>query len=308
MSFPYLSDVIYYLTGIRLPLPFATFGIMVALATLAAAACLRRELRRLHAEGRIGSARRLVKDEHGRRRPAEVAAHTLVGDFTMVVLFAGILGARLFHILENGDMFLRDPLAMIFSRSGLSVFGGLIVGALAGLVLLRRWRIRVRPFLDAIAPALMLGYAIGRLGCQIAGDGDWGTVADMALKPSWLPTWLWAQTYDNNIYGELIAAPGVYPTPVYESLMALGCFAVLWAMRRHPFQAGWLFSAYLLMAGVERLVIEQIRVNVKFELYGVHFTQAEFIATVFIAMGAVGMALLGRRVLPGVLGGTPTSS
>jgi phosphatidylglycerol:prolipoprotein diacylglycerol transferase len=306
MAFPYLSDLVYFLTGIRLPLPFATFGIMVALATLAAAACLRSELRRLHAGGRIGNAWRLMKNEHGQRRPVEVPAHTLVGDFTMVVLFAGILGARLFHILENGDMFLRDPLAMIFSRSGLSVFGGLIVGALAGLVLLRRWRIRVRPFLDAIAPALMLGYAIGRLGCQIAGDGDWGIAADMALKPSWLPTWLWAQTYDNNIYGELIAAPGVYPTPIYESGMALGCFAVLWAMRRHPFRTGWLFSAYLLLAGVERLLIEQIRVNVRFELYGVHFTQAEFIATLFIVMGAAGMAGLGRRALPGVLRGTPT--
>jgi len=308
MAFPYLSDVIYFLTGVRLPLPFATFGIMVALGTLAAAACLRRELRRLHDSGRIGSARRLVKDEHGQRRPAEVPVHTLVGDFTMVVLVAGILGARLFHILENGDMFLQDPWSMIFSRSGLSVFGGLIVGALAGLVLLRRWRIRVRPFLDAIAPALMLGYAIGRLGCQIAGDGDWGRAADMALKPAWLPTWLWAQTYDNNIYGEIIATPGVYPTPIYESVMALGCFAVLWALRRHPFQAGWLFSAYLLLAGIERLSIEQIRVNVQFEFHGVHFTQAEFIAAGFIVMGTIGMAMLGRRGLPSGLGGTPAAS
>jgi len=247
MAFPYLSDVIYFLTGLRLPLPFATFGIMVALGTLAAAACLRRALRRLHDSGRIGSARRLVKDEHGQRRPAEVPVHTLVGDFTMVVLVAGILGARLFHILENGDMFLQDPWSMIFSRSGLSVFGGLIVGALAGLVLLRRWRVRVRPFLDAIAP-------------------------------------------------------------IYKSVMALGCFAVLWALRRHPFQAGWLFSAYLLLAGIERLLIEQIRVNVQFEFHGVHFTQAEFIAAGFIVMGTIGMAMLGRRGLPSGLGGTPAAS
>jgi len=152
----------------------------------------------------------------------------------------------------------------------------------------------------------MLGYAIGRLGCQIAGDGDWGIAADMALKPSWLPTWLWAQTHDNNIYSELIAAPGVYPTPVYESAMALACFGVLWALRRHPFQAGWLFSAYLLLAGIERLLIEQIRVNIRFALYGMHFTQAEFIAVLFIAMGAAGMMLLGRRALPCAFGGTPT--
>lgn len=76
--------------------------------------------------------------------------------------------------------------------------------------------------------------------------------------------------------------------------MALAWFGVLWALPRHPFGAGWLFSAYLLLAGVERLLIEQIRVNVRFALYGVHVTQGEPIAVLFIAMGAVGMALLGR--------------
>jgi phosphatidylglycerol:prolipoprotein diacylglycerol transferase len=291
MSFPYLSDLVYFLTGYRLPLPFAMFGILVAIAALTAGAFLKRELHRLHLDGRIGMAR---------RGTVEAAPQALVGDFTIIVLIAGIAGARLFHILEHLDQFFMDPLSMIFSRSGLSVFGGLIVGACAGLVLVRRWGLGVRPFLDAIAPALMLGYAIGRLGCQIAGDGDWGTTADMALKPAWLPGWLWAQTYENNIYGEIIAAPGVYPTPIYETLMALGCFAALWALRKHPFQAGWLFSVYLLLAGVERLLIEQIRVNVQFALYGIQVTQAEFIAFVFVLAGTIGMATLGRRSASGI--------
>jgi phosphatidylglycerol:prolipoprotein diacylglycerol transferase len=286
MSFPYLSDLVYALTGYRLPLPFAMFGLFVAFAMLAAGACLKHELQRLHLGGRIGTARRGASD---------VAPHTLVSDFTFVVLLAGVAGARLFHILENLDMFFVDPLSMIFSRSGLSVFGGLIVGGFAGLVFLRRRTISVPPFLDAIAPAMMLGYAIGRIGCQVSGDGDWGTAANMALKPAWLPTWLWAQTYENNIFGVVISAPGVYPTPIYETLMALGCFAVLWAVRKHPFRAGWLFSVYLVLAGVERLLIEQIRVNVRFELYGVTFTQAEFIAVLFLALGIAGMAILGRR-------------
>jgi len=82
---------------------------------------------------------------------------------------------------------------------------------------------------DAVAPALMLGYAVGRLGCQISGDGDWGIPADMALKPGWLPAWLWAQTYANNIFGAAIAPPGVYPTPIYETLLSLAAFGVLWA-------------------------------------------------------------------------------
>lgn len=295
MSFPYLSDLVYYLTGYQLPLPFAMFGLFVAFGALAGGACLRHELARLYRAGRIGAAVRRVKGRDGTTREAEVEPAALVGDFTFIVLLSGVVGARVFHILEHVDAFLADPLPMIFTRSGLSIFGGLVVGAVAGLVLLRRWRIGARPFMDAIAPALMLGYAIGRLGCQVSGDGDWGIAADLAAKPAWLPTWLWAQTYDNNIFGEVLAAPGVYPTPIYESAMALACFAVLWALRRHPFRAGWLFSVYLLLAGAERLLIEQIRVNVRFDLLGMRVTQAEFIAVAFLAAGAAGAALLGRR-------------
>jgi phosphatidylglycerol:prolipoprotein diacylglycerol transferase len=209
-------------------------------------------------------------------------------------LLAGVVGARLFHILENMDMFLADPVSMIFSRSGLSIFGGLIFGAFAGLVLLHRWQMRARPFLDAVAPAMMLGYAIGRLGCQVSGDGDWGIAANMALKPTWLPSWLWAQTYHNNIAGIMIANPGVYPTPIYETLMATGCFALLWAARKHPFQPGWLYAFYLILAGIERLLIEQIRVNVRLHFYGVDFTQAELISLIFLSVGVVGIVVLSR--------------
>ena len=290
MSYPYLSDVVKALTGIDLPLPFATFGILVACAMFAAAACLTAELRRMYEAGSLQPGRRLVDGNWVTKAP-----HELVSNLTMLVMLTGIVGARIFHILENTHQFALDPWAMIFSRSGLSVFGGLIVGTVAGLVYVRRWQLPVRPMLDAVAPAMMLGYAIGRLGCQVSGDGDWGIAANMALKPDWLPAWFWAQTYDNNIYGEVIAAPGVYPTPVYESLMALGCFALLWALRKHTFRTGWLFSLYLLLAGVERLLIEQIRVNPPYSFAGIHATQAELIATGLIAAGLVGMVLLGRR-------------
>ncbi|GJI99578.1 hypothetical protein RugamoR64_01170 [Duganella rhizosphaerae] len=286
MSYPYLSDVIKAWTGYELPLPLATFGLFVALGALAAGALLRAELKRLYQAGRIGPAR-----VRGREAPPQ----DVVSDLTMVVLVAGIFGARLFHILEHTDQFAADPMSMIFTRSGLSIFGGLIVGTLAGMVCVRRWRLPVRPLLDAAAPAMMIGYAIGRIGCQVSGDGDWGIAANMALKPDWLPTWLWAQTYDNNIYGELIALPGVYPTPIYETAMALLCFALLWALRKHAFRIGWLFSVYLMLAGVERLLIEQIRVNPLFNVAGLHATQAEIIAVTLIVLGAIGTLILSLR-------------
>ena len=286
MSYPFLSDVVKAWTGYDVPLPLATFGLFVALGALAAAVCFRAELGRLYDAGKLRAA--LVAG-------AQVPPQTVVSDFMVVVMIAGVVGARLFHILEHGQQFMADPMSMIFTRSGLSIFGGLIVGTLAGMVCVRRWRLPVRPLLDAAAPAMMIGYAIGRIGCEVSGDGDWGIASNMALKPGWLPTWLWAQTYDNNIFGEVIAAPGVYPAPMYETAMALVCFLVLWALRRHPFRMGWLFSVYLVLAGAERLLIEQIRVNPVLDFLGVRATQAELIAVVLIVLGMVGVVLLGQR-------------
>jgi phosphatidylglycerol:prolipoprotein diacylglycerol transferase len=296
-SFPYLSDVVKAVTGLDLPLPIAMFGLLVACATLAAAACLSAELRRLHAGGRLGGAILRARAADGAVAYSQAAPQDIVPNLTLVVMLAGIAGARLFHILEHTDSFVAAPWEMIFSRSGLSVFGGLIFGTIAGVIAIRRWKLEARPMLDAVAPAIMLGYAIGRLGCQISGDGDWGSAANIGLKPGWLPAWTWAQTYDNNIVGELLAAPGVYPTPLYETVMGLACFALLWAVRKHPFRAGWLFSLYMLLAGLERLLIEQIRVNPVFDVGPVHATQAEMVAAVLIAGGLAGMAALGRRAV-----------
>ncbi|TFW28507.1 prolipoprotein diacylglyceryl transferase [Massilia horti] len=291
-SYPYLSDVIKGITGYDLPLPIAMFGLFVGFGMLAAAACLQIELRRLHAAGRIANARRQVRNKNGENIIVEVAPHQIVTDLVFVVMLAGVIGARLFHILEHLDSFLADPWSMIFSRSGLSVFGGLILGTGAGIIFIKRWNLPARLLLDAVAPAMMLGYAIGRIGCQVSGDGDWGIASNMSIKPNWLPMWAWAQTYGNNIIGEVIAAPGVYPTPMYETLLALACFAAIWALRKHPFKAGWLFSLYLLFAGLERLLIEQIRVNPIFDLGFVHATQAEVIAAALIFFGLVGLASL----------------
>lgn len=286
MSYPYLSDVIKAWTGYQVPLPLASFGLFVAIAAFVAAGRFRAELRRLYEADRIRPAR---------VRGVYVPPQDIVTDFMVVVMIAGVFGARLFHIFEHMDQFVADPMSMILTRSGLSIFGGLIVGTLAGMVCVRRWQLPVRPLLDAAAPAMMIGYAVGRIGCQVSGDGDWGIAANMALKPAWLPNWLWAQTYDNNIFGEVIALPGVYPAPLYETMMALLCFAILWALRKHPFRTGWLFSVYLTLAGVERLLIEQIRVNPVFDIAGLHATQAEMIAVVLIVLGVVGTIALAQR-------------
>ena len=295
MSYPYLSDLLRALTGLNLPVPIPLFGLLVVCAMFAAAACLRAQLRRMHAAGQIGNARRQVSASDGSVTWIELAPQEIVSDLTTIVMVTGVLGARIFHILEHLDTFMAAPASMIFSRAGFSVFGGLILGTIAGVLFIRRWHLSASAMLDAVAPAMMLGYGIGRIGCQISGDGDWGTAANMALKPDWLPTWFWAQTYQNNIFGEAIAAPGVYPTSIYETAMALACFGLLWALRKHPYKTGWLFAVYLLLAGLERFAIEQLRVNPKFNVLGFQLTQAEVIAVVLAVLGVIFIALLGRR-------------
>ncbi len=294
-AFPYLSDFVKALTGFDLPLPLPMFGLMVASALLVSIWVASGELKRLHEAGLIGLAQRSVKGRDGRRVEEFVPPEGIVGEFSTIVVIVGIIGARIFHLLEHPREFAAGPWEMIFSRSGFSVLGGLIFGAVAGAIYVKRRGLPIRVVCDAVAPALMLGYAIGRIGCQLSGDGDWGIRANMAIKPDWVPIWLWAQTYDNNIIGVTIPPPGVYPAPVFETLMALAGFAVLWSVRKHPFRAGWLFALYLLLGGAERLLIERIRVNPVFHVLGVSATQAEIVSVVLIVLGIAGLASLSRK-------------
>lgn len=250
------------------------FGLFVALAVALAARVFSLNVRRAEALARL---------------PAE--SHRVVSDLVALTLLAGIIGARVFDILDHLPQFMANPAALIFSRRGFSIYGGLLFGAAAGIWLLRRRDIAVLPMLDGAAPALLLGYAVGRLGCQVSGDGDWGIVANLALKPEWLPTWLWAQTYHGNIIGEAIPFPGVYPTPIYESVAALLMFAMLqrWSKRDRPL--GSVFALYLLGAGFERLLIEKIRVNPRLHFLGFAFTQAELISVCLILAG-IGMLMI----------------
>lgn len=272
MSFPYLSDLVHTVFGVDLPLPIPMFGLMVGIAFFAGLKVANLEVKRL--------------------LPAQPA--NFMDNVGLIAFLAGLIGARVFHLLEHPQQFMADPMGMIFSRGGFTIFGGLIVGTVAGLAYSRAKRAPLAPLLDAVAPALMLSYAIGRIGCQISGDGDWGIAADLAAKPDWLPTWLWAQTYDGNIAGIEIPPPGVYPTSIYETLMGLIAFAVLWRFRKHSYAAGWLFCFYLLIVGVERLLVEPIRVNTTYEFAGLVFTQAQLIATVCVIAGSSGMWWLAR--------------
>jgi len=228
-----------------------------------------------------------------------------MGSITTAALLFGFLGAKVFHLLENLDTFRLDTLLVdLFTSGGWTFYGGLIGGAAAVLVYSNRKGLNWRYVLDAGGPAMMLAYGVGRFGCHFSGDGDWG-VANLKPNPG-LPDWLWAYKYPHNVLGRDYPLPGmeriadcqgrychqlvdpVWPTPLYEALMALALFAIIWYLIRPRVKgAGQLFSVYLVFAGVERFLIESIREHGE-SLYSVGtlvFSQAQMISIVLLALG-----------------------
>jgi phosphatidylglycerol:prolipoprotein diacylglycerol transferase len=227
-----------------------------------------------------------------------------VGNMTLIAAFAGLLGAKIFHNLENWDDFIADPMGALLSFSGLTMYGGLIVASIALIYYGKKNKIGVPHLIDSSAPPLMIGYAIGRIGCQVAGDGDWG-IDNLSPKPNWLnwlPKWMWSYDYPHNVnsVGVPIAncmdnrycnhlVPPVFPTPFYETVMCVILFFVLWSVRKRITTPGKLFSIYLIFNGIERFFIEKIRVNTLYHINNFGFTQAELISTLLFILGVTGL-------------------
>lgn len=223
--------------------------------------------------------------------------HDRVGDLLIYAAGFGFLGAKIFHNLENWNDFSKDPIAALLSFSGLTFYGGLICAGAAIMIYARRIKLPIIHLVDAFAPILMLGYAIGRIGCQVSGDGDWG-IPNLNPKPfSWMPDWLWAYQYPHNVVGEGVPIPGctgpycnqlvpaVYPTALYEVILCSLIFIVLWSIRKKNKVPGQLFGIYLMFNGVERFLIESIRVNTKYESLPFQPTQAQIISVILLITG-----------------------
>lgn len=232
-----------------------------------------------------------------------VHPHEQVGNIVIISAVAGLLGAKLFHNLENIDEFLADPIDALISFSGLTMYGGLILTSVTLYFYSKKIKIPFIHMADSAAAPLMIGYAIGRIGCHMSGDGDWGIVNHWD-KPSilgFLPDWFWKYNYPHNVISEGVPIPGcegrhcfmlpeaVFPTPLFESIACILLFLLIWMIRKRITKAGVVFSLYILLNGVERLLIEQIRVNTKYHIGTLAITQAEIIATCFILAGSFGI-------------------
>lgn len=359
--YPTITDLIYDLFGVYIPLPIQSFGFFVALSFLLGAYSFTQELKRKENNGLLHSFiekqivgkpaqfselffsaisgfllgykliyaffnySEFVSDPQGiilsfegsfiggvlsaltfvylKYREKEklkldtpvqeehlVHPYELIGNIVMISFIAGILGAKIFHNLENVDDLIEDPLGALLSFSGLTFYGGLICGAGAVLYYTKSKKLSILHTIDAAGPGLMLSYGIGRIGCQVAGDGDWG-IANTMPQPEWLsvlPEWIWAYDYPNNVLG-VVLADKVFPTPLYESALCIALFGLLWAIRKKITIPGILFSIYLVMNGVERFLIEKIRVNEVYEISNYQITQAEIISFCLVLLGLVGI-------------------
>ncbi len=253
------------------PLTVYSYGLMMALGFLAADYVIRLEC-----------IRRGLDPEYS-------------SSIVIAAAVAGLIGSRIYAILDDLPTYLADPKSMIFSGSGFVFYGGMI-GGLIGAYLVSRWyRIGLGVTMDMCGPALAIGQAIGRIGCQLSGDGDWGL-------PSTVP---WAMSYPKAIVGwnsdtvlkldehyRLVSGffPGVrvHPAPIYETILYVGVFAILWSMRKTSHPAGRVMYWYLLLGGAARFIVEFWRINPRVFYM---LSEAQLIAIGMMVIGGVALIL-----------------
>lgn len=241
-------------------LSIPTFGLMVATALLVSAYVLQADFNR-RSEQLERAHERTYKDE----------GFLVIG----IAGLAGLVGARLYHVLESPREFFADPWPQLLSRYGFAWFGGFLGGFLALIFLARSAKIPLLEFLDICSPAACVGYAIGRIGCLLSGDGDYGVATSLP----------WGMSFPNGV---MPTTERVHPTPIYEFIVWMAIAAFLWRMGtkalREPQARGEIFCGYLILTGVARFLIEFIRINPR-SFFGMTNAQTASLASVLI--GAV---------------------
>ena len=201
-------------------------------------------------------------------------------EVVMAALLGGLVGARLYWLLANPSNFSKDPIGSLFTGSGLTWFGGL-GGGIVAVFAWAKWRkVPLVEMFDIAGPCLALGYAIGRIGCQVSGDGDYGTQSSLP----------WAMGYPD---GTVPTPPGVtvHPAPIYETLVMGVVALVLWRLRGR-LKPGALFALWAVCAGFERIIVELIRRN---EVWVAGLTQPQVWSLLLIGGGAAWLYVNSRE-------------
>jgi len=258
------------------PFPIYSFGLMLGIGFLLGSYILALELKRKKLDPEIAST------------------------ITILAVVFGIAGAKILFLIEEWSVFIRNPVGEAFSPGGLTWYGGFVLGMIAVTVYIRRKKIPFLKVWDGLAMGLMLAYGVSRLGCHLSGDGDYGF-------PTSLP---WGTDYSHGtlppsrafaIFPEIASRyPGgivpdttpCHPTPVYEFLLGVAGFIVLWNLRKRPWPDGKMFMVYLMMSTVFRFSVEFLRLNPRL-LWGL--SEAQLIAVPLFVAGLAGMIMLDRR-------------
>jgi phosphatidylglycerol---prolipoprotein diacylglyceryl transferase len=278
------------------PLTLYSYGLMMALGFMAAYTVLHKEHQRLGFNVNIAS--------------------TLL----IIGLISGVAGAKILYILGDWERFARDPIGMIFSPAGLVWYGGFAGGLIGMFYYIRKKRLPILPYLDMVGLGGMIGYAVGRLGCHFAGDGDygiptelpWGTIySNGTVKPSYAAADYFArnpEAAEQWNYHELAAnvtgrdqfgaitefdmTVAMHPTPVYEFLMGVIVFFILWKLRTKLHPAGMLFAVYMILMSVQRFAIEFMRLN---PIAAFGLSEAQVISVLLFIGGFIMIYLLKRK-------------
>jgi phosphatidylglycerol:prolipoprotein diacylglycerol transferase len=242
------------------PIPVRSFGLMIALALFAGALRLARSFSRYGID------------------PALAERYVTAGGIS------GLVGARLWHIGENWNVYRHDLVSALTASAGFTFYGGFIIATVCVYILARRDGTNIAKLCDALGPCLALGYAIGRLGCQLSGDGDYG-------MPT---TGFWGMSYSTGVVPTL---PGelVYPTPLFESAISLVVLAVLSLVEKSDtfLAKGYQrFGLYLVLISIERFSVEFLRINPRLAL---SLSEAQWIALGLMVAGSVLIMLRSAR-------------
>lgn len=228
------------------PVTIYSFGLMAALGFLIGGILLERELARLG------------KDKE------------MAGSIIIAALVGGIVGSKIYYLAQYPELLERDFFGAVFSGAGLVWYGGLIGGFLSVTWYIHR---KGLPFLlvaDLMGPLLLFGQGMGRIGCLLAGDGDYGPPTDVP----------WAMSFPNGVVPTNVP---VHPTPIYDSLFLFTLFGVLWALRKYDFKRGTIFGLFGIFMGVERFITEFWRTDPKY-IFGM-FSEAQFISIILFIAG-----------------------
>ncbi|QQS35018.1 MAG: prolipoprotein diacylglyceryl transferase [Ignavibacteriales bacterium] len=251
------------------PLTVYSYGLMLGIAFITASYFLTKEIERKKLDPNIAT------------------------NITLLAIIFGVVGAKVFHLVENWKEFLGNPIEMAFSPGGLTFYGGLIFAIGAIWIYMKRKKIPFLVAADSAAPSLALAYGIGRIGCHLAGDGDYGI-------PTNLP---WGTNYENGTVppsamfrgseyaagypnGILPDNTPLHPTPVYEFFVSVIIFLILWKLRKKEWSDGKLFMFYLVFSGTARLLVEFIRLNPRL-LLGLSEAQIISVGLIFIGLGGI---------------------